>query len=229
MWTIEDAIKNLRTFHRLSQKDLAEKIGVTAAYISLIESGKKNCTENISTKISELFSVSSDWLNTGKGAPFENEKKCKEFSIHCKKPKTRKILLSASLLLTPVIPLASMGIAVGVAADEIINRMKKAYDVKTTKELAQKHLGVDRTTVTRWISQDHVPESYVSKAAKENNLPEWYLTINDNSIDEFIDSLSEFTEKQCLLFKNKDFDRLLFKNNFLKHFQLTEKNDNNDT
>lgn len=223
MWTPEDAIKNLRTFHKLSQKELAEKIGVTSPYISQIESGKKILTEKISDKLCELFSISSDWLQKGEGSPFEEDKKNKEFSIHCKRPKTRNVLLATSLLLTPLSPLASLGIAAGVAADEIINRMKKAYKVETNKELAEEHLGVDRTTLTRWISNNHVPEEYVKKVENERKLIKNSLTINEGIIDELIQSLLDFTEKQCLLFKNKDFDQEIFKENFLKYFKLTSQ------
>ena len=42
----------------LTQKDVAEKIGITQAMYSYIENGKKMPSKNVAKKIEELFGVS---------------------------------------------------------------------------------------------------------------------------------------------------------------------------
>ena len=55
-------IKKLRQELGLSQRDFAEKIGVTASALSSYEKGQKNPSVNVAIKISTVFSVSLDWL-----------------------------------------------------------------------------------------------------------------------------------------------------------------------
>jgi transcriptional regulator with XRE-family HTH domain len=51
------SLKVFRSFHRLSQSALAEKIGVPKSFISEIESGKRTVTLNLVEKYAELFSI----------------------------------------------------------------------------------------------------------------------------------------------------------------------------
>lgn len=52
------ALKQLRLFHRVSQKDLADSLGISNAYLSQIESGqKKNISMDIVEKYAEVFNL----------------------------------------------------------------------------------------------------------------------------------------------------------------------------
>lgn len=52
-----NALKMIRAFHRLSQTQLAEKIGLSKSYISEVESGKKEVTHNILNEYSKTFNI----------------------------------------------------------------------------------------------------------------------------------------------------------------------------
>jgi putative transcriptional regulator len=51
-------IKKIRILLDMTQKDVAEKIGVTQAMYSMIENGKRKPSKNVAKKIEELFGVS---------------------------------------------------------------------------------------------------------------------------------------------------------------------------
>lgn len=55
-------IKQLRQEFGLSQRDFAEKIGVTASALSAYEKGTKNPSVNVAINIASVFKVSLDWL-----------------------------------------------------------------------------------------------------------------------------------------------------------------------
>ena len=55
-------IKQLRQELNLSQRDFAEKIGVTASALSAYEKGQKNPSVNVAIEIASTFKVSLDWL-----------------------------------------------------------------------------------------------------------------------------------------------------------------------
>lgn len=55
-------LKELRTKLNITQKDFAEKIGVTAAALSAYENNVKNPSVSVAKRIAENFSVSIDWL-----------------------------------------------------------------------------------------------------------------------------------------------------------------------
>lgn len=52
----------LRQAHALSQRALADALGVTPTYISLLESGKKHPSAALLTKIATYFRVEEDVL-----------------------------------------------------------------------------------------------------------------------------------------------------------------------
>ena len=54
---LNKALRLLRVFHDLKQKDLAEKLGVSKSYISEIESGKKTPTLALLERYTEVFEV----------------------------------------------------------------------------------------------------------------------------------------------------------------------------
>ena len=65
MENIHDRLRLLRQREKLSQKALADKMGITPAYLSAMELGKKNITRKAIEKLIELFEVSADWLISG--------------------------------------------------------------------------------------------------------------------------------------------------------------------
>jgi transcriptional regulator with XRE-family HTH domain len=54
---LNKALRLIRIFHDLTQKDLANKLQISKSYLSELESGKKNPTLEIITKYSEQFDI----------------------------------------------------------------------------------------------------------------------------------------------------------------------------
>lgn len=59
---IAEKIKKIRTERKMSQADLAKKIGVNARMISLYESGKSIPSMETVQKLAALFGVTTDYL-----------------------------------------------------------------------------------------------------------------------------------------------------------------------
>lgn len=77
---MNNRIRELRKSLGLSQKQLAEKIGLKQNAVSYMEKQNATVTEQNIRAICAQFSVNEDWLRTGSGKMFiENEKKQKEF------------------------------------------------------------------------------------------------------------------------------------------------------
>lgn len=55
-------IKELRKERKWSQKELGEKVDVSESFISKVESGKKQPSREVTTKIAEVFNVTTDFL-----------------------------------------------------------------------------------------------------------------------------------------------------------------------
>jgi transcriptional regulator with XRE-family HTH domain len=58
-------VRELRGFD-MNQEDFAARIGVTQAYLSLIEHGKREIGGGVLFRISREFGKSIEWLLTGK-------------------------------------------------------------------------------------------------------------------------------------------------------------------
>ena len=56
---LNKALRLIRVFHDLNQKDLADKLGISNSYLSEIESGKKTPTLEVIEKYSEVFHIPS--------------------------------------------------------------------------------------------------------------------------------------------------------------------------
>jgi len=63
---MHDRLKHLRTIKGLSQKFVAEKIGVKNNTLSGYESGRREPDATTLAKIAELYEVSIDYIVTGK-------------------------------------------------------------------------------------------------------------------------------------------------------------------
>ncbi len=55
-------IKQLRRQHKMTQIDLANKLGLTSATIAMWENGRRGLDASTLIKLSELFNVTIDWL-----------------------------------------------------------------------------------------------------------------------------------------------------------------------
>lgn len=67
-------IKQLRKEHRLTQAEFGNRIGVSDASCSIIESGRNNPSGQTIKAICQEFCINEEWLRTGKG-PKEAEPK----------------------------------------------------------------------------------------------------------------------------------------------------------
>ena len=68
---MKERIKRLRKALELSQKDFGARLGVTDSAISIIESGRRNITEQMEKAICREFNVNYDWLKDGVGEMFD--------------------------------------------------------------------------------------------------------------------------------------------------------------
>ena len=76
---MNNRIRELRKALDLSQKEFAKKIGLKQNAISYMEKSGSTVTEQNIKTICSQFSVSENWLRTGSGKMFVNNKKQKEF------------------------------------------------------------------------------------------------------------------------------------------------------
>lgn len=66
-------LKELRTYLKLSQKDLGDKISLSSDMISLLETGKRSFTERVIKDICRECNVSKEWFLNGDGEMFIDE------------------------------------------------------------------------------------------------------------------------------------------------------------
>lgn len=60
--SLGEKIKALRTAKKMSQKDLAENIGIAKSVISFYESDDRCPSYTVLTKIAKIFNVTTDYL-----------------------------------------------------------------------------------------------------------------------------------------------------------------------
>lgn len=66
---MKNRIKKIRTDNKLSMEKFGERIGITKASVSRIESGENNPSEQTIILICKEFGINKEWLLTGKGEP----------------------------------------------------------------------------------------------------------------------------------------------------------------
>lgn len=54
---LNEALRLMRVFHDLSQKELAEKLGISKSHLSEIEAGKKTPTLELLNRYSKVFDI----------------------------------------------------------------------------------------------------------------------------------------------------------------------------
>ncbi|HEY5909797.1 MAG TPA: helix-turn-helix transcriptional regulator [Verrucomicrobiae bacterium] len=59
---INDALRLIRVFHNLKQKDLAKALGLSASHICEIEAGKKQVTMEVLQKYADYFRIPASSL-----------------------------------------------------------------------------------------------------------------------------------------------------------------------
>jgi len=74
--SLEERIKQLMEEQKISQKELAEKTGLTEASVSKYVNGKREPRIDVILKLAKVFNVSTDYLLEG----LENEKLHDAFS-----------------------------------------------------------------------------------------------------------------------------------------------------
>ena len=77
---MNNRIRELRHFLKLSQTEFGAKIGIRSSSLSDIENGNCKITERIIIAICAKFNINEQWLRFGKGNMFvEEDKKFNEF------------------------------------------------------------------------------------------------------------------------------------------------------
>lgn len=64
---MNERIRQIRKFIKLSQEDFGRRLGVTGAGISRLENGERGITEQMILAICREFNVSESWLRSGNG------------------------------------------------------------------------------------------------------------------------------------------------------------------
>ena len=72
---MNERIKTLRKELKMSQDVFAEKLGLTKNYISLVENGNRNLSEQSIKVLCSILNVNEDWLRTGNGEMFIEKSK----------------------------------------------------------------------------------------------------------------------------------------------------------
>lgn len=70
--SVKERIKTLRKELGLSQDAFAEKLGLTKNYISLVENGNRNLSEQSIKVLCSTLDVNEEWLRTGSGKMFKS-------------------------------------------------------------------------------------------------------------------------------------------------------------
>ncbi len=63
-------IRELRKLEKLTQKEFAEKLGLSENYIHLIERGDRQLADRTTKDLCRIFHVNEEWLRTGKGSMY---------------------------------------------------------------------------------------------------------------------------------------------------------------
>lgn len=77
---MNERIKALRKELGLSQDVFAEKLGLTKNYISLVENGNRNLSEQSIKVLCTMFNINEEWLRTGNGEMMSPVSKDEEIS-----------------------------------------------------------------------------------------------------------------------------------------------------
>ncbi|MEW5970250.1 MAG: S24 family peptidase [Pseudomonadota bacterium] len=65
-------LKEIRSFVKKTQQELADSLDITRSKVSDIEAGNQKITTELAEKISKVFNISFEWLLTGEGHMFSS-------------------------------------------------------------------------------------------------------------------------------------------------------------
>lgn len=220
-WTVGRAIEVIMEMAELNQGSFAKRLEVTPGYVSNIMTGRNQPSTIFVKAICYEFGMNRKWVETGKGDPFTDKSLNKMYKIEKRKPKTRNSLLALAILSTPVMPAVGAGLAIGVGASEIIDRMKDAFGAKTVSELAKKHLDVDRTAISHWIKDNKIPTKHIVTTIENTEKELEDLLLSKIALKEAANKIFIFTKKQILKDREKgvDIDRIYCE--VLNEFNIT--------
>lgn len=77
---MNDRIKKIREYFGLKQEEMGNRLGLTKNYIYLVETGKRNLSEQSIRILCSEFNVSREWLLTGIGEMFYEKTKDEKIS-----------------------------------------------------------------------------------------------------------------------------------------------------
>ena len=98
---MNERIKALRKELKMSQDVFAEKLGLTKNYISLVENGNRNLSEQSIKVLCSILNVNEEWLREGKGEMFIKMTRDEEIAtfigkaLHSEEDSFKKRLISA--------------------------------------------------------------------------------------------------------------------------------------
>ena len=78
---IGERLKKVRKYLDLQQNTMADKLGITAAYLSEIEKGKSTPSGELFLKITKTFNISLEYLFLGRGPILYSLKPIESFSF----------------------------------------------------------------------------------------------------------------------------------------------------
>lgn len=73
MEQVHERVIHIRKQADLTQKEFADILGLSQAYVSSLEKGKRELSRNVIEALRKHFNVSSDWLLHGSGTPYRPE------------------------------------------------------------------------------------------------------------------------------------------------------------
>jgi ribosome-binding protein aMBF1 (putative translation factor) len=160
-----EVVVSIRNITGWTQSQLAQQLAVTRAQISFIENGKKNISKRLIEILVHKLNVRREWLEEGQGEPFDKNNPPPPPQMS----RQSKVLVTAAAL-GPFAPGFSATLAVAVGANEIIDKLVDAYDVRNPTELAQKIFKTSQSTVASWVRRNKVPEKVIERAIEETDL-----------------------------------------------------------
>jgi transcriptional regulator with XRE-family HTH domain len=107
---MQERIKQIRLFLKLTQEEFGARIGLTNASISRIESGSTVTTEQTIRSICREYNVNEAWLRTGEGEMFKPYDRARELEavindrFSTSSPEFRRDLLQVLLRFDPEKP-----------------------------------------------------------------------------------------------------------------------------
>jgi len=178
--TIAGRIVALRNQLGLGQKSFSERLCISTGYLTMLEQGLRKPSATLLKLVSYEFQVNADWLRDGEGEIFpsggetgvlrEAERTAQAGTTQTKRKNLARDALVAAAVLGPVAPYLSGTIAIGVGAATLLGKLCQAYNTDNTSDLAQTHLGVDRTTINYWLRTDNIPVKILMKEISKNHL-----------------------------------------------------------